>query len=241
VLSERGWVRAAKGHDIDPLALSYRSGDGFLAVAQGRSNQAAMFLDSTGRVYSLPAHGLPSARGQGEPLSGRLNPPDGANFAGTLIGAPTDRWLLAASDGYGFVARLSELLSRNRSGKHVLKASGPARVLRPCPVAAEDDALVAAVSDTGRLLCFPVAELPELPRGRGNKMLGIDAKKFKAGEESMVAAVVVPPGASLRVCCGQRTMTLKPRDLDTYLGERSRRGALLPRGWRKVDDLAVDI
>ncbi|MFU8822476.1 MAG: DNA gyrase subunit A, partial [Gammaproteobacteria bacterium] len=240
VLSERGWVRAAKGHDIDPLALSYRSGDAFLAAAQGRSNQAAMFLDSTGRVYSLAAHGLPSARGQGEPLSGRLNPPDGATFAGALIGAADDRWLLSVSDGYGFIAPLGELASRNRSGKHVLKAGGKARVLRPCPVPTGGEGLVAAVSDTGRLLCFPVAELPELARGRGNKMLGIEAKKFAAGEEAMVAAVVLPPGTSLRVLCGQRTMTLKPRDLEAYAGERARRGALLPRGWRKVDDLAVD-
>jgi topoisomerase IV subunit A len=240
VLSQRGWVRAAKGHDIDPQALSYRSGDGFLAAAQGRSNQAAMFLDSTGRVYSLPAHGLPSARGQGEPLSGRLNPPDGASFAGTLIGDGEDRWLLAASDGYGFVARLEELQSRNRSGKHVLKVARGAAVLRPCPVPADGEALVAAVSSAGRLLCFPAAELPELARGRGNKLLGVDAKKFAAGEEAMIAALVVPPGSSLKVLCGQRTMTLKPRDLEGYLAERARRGALLPRGWRKVDDLALE-
>jgi topoisomerase IV subunit A len=240
VLSERGWVRAAKGHDIDPLALSYRSGDAFLAAAQGRSNQAAMFLDSTGRVYSLPAHGLPSARGQGEPLSGRLNPPDGASFAGALIGAADDLWLLSASDGYGFIARLADLGSRNRSGKHVLKLGVKAAVLRPCPVAAGDDGLVVAVSNAGRLLSFPVSELPVLPRGRGIKLLGIETKKFAAGVEAMVAAVVVPPGASLRIRCGQRTMTLKFRDLEPYSGERARRGALLPRGWRKVDDLAVD-
>jgi topoisomerase IV subunit A len=149
--------------------------------------------------------------------------------------------VLAASDGYGFVARLSELASRNRSGKHVLRAAGKAAVLRPCPAPAVEGTLVAAVSSTGRLLCFPVTELTELARGRGNKMLGIDAKKFKAGEEAMVAAVVLPPGAALRVLCGQRTMTLKARDLEDYLGERARRGALLPRGWRKVDDLAVDV
>jgi topoisomerase IV subunit A len=240
VLSRRGWVRAARGHDIDPLALSYRSGDAFLAAAQGRSNQAAMFVDSTGRVYSLPAHGLPSARGQGEPLSGRLNPPDGAVFAGALIGAPEDRWLLSASDGYGFIAPLAELASRNRSGKHVLKLGTKAAVLRPCAVPPNGEGLVAAVSSAGRLLCFPLAELPELARGRGNKLLGIDARRFAGGEEAMVAAVVLPPGASLRVMCGQRAMTLKPRDLEPYAGERARRGALLPRGWRKVDDLAVD-
>jgi topoisomerase-4 subunit A len=240
VLSQRGWVRAAKGHEVDPVALSYRSGDGFLAAAQGRSNQSAMFLDSTGRVYSLPAHGLPSARGQGEPLSGRLNPPDGASFAGTMIGAADDRWLLAASDGYGFVARVAELVSRNRSGKHVLKVAARAVVMRPCPVPGGEEGMVAAVSRAGRLLCFPVTELPELARGRGIKILGVDAKKFASGEEAMVSAVVLPPGASLRVLCGSRTMTLKPRDLDPYHGERGRRGALLPRGWRKVDDLAVE-
>ena len=241
VLSERGWVRAAKGHEIDPSSLSYRSGDAFLAAARGRSNQAAMFLDSTGRVYSLPAHGLPSARGQGEPLSGRLNPPDGASFAGVLIGAPAERWLLATSDGYGFLAPLAELATRNRSGKHVLKASGKARVLRPAPAALADGALVAAASSTGKLLCFPMAELPELARGRGNKMLGIEAKKFAAGEEEMVAAVVLPPDTALKVTSGQRVMTLKPRDLEPYLGERARRGALLPRGWRKVEALEPDL
>jgi topoisomerase IV subunit A len=240
VLSQRGWVRAAKGHDIDPLALSYRSGDAFLAAAQGRSNQAAMFLDSTGRVYSLPAHGLPSARGQGEPLSGRLNPPDGATFAGALIGTAEDRWLLATSDGYGFVAKLAELASRNRAGKHILKVSGAALVLRPCAVPNDDDAIVAVVSSEGKLLCFPVSEVPELARGRGNKLLGIDAKKFSTGAEQMVAAVALPAGGALRVLCGQRTMTLKARDLGDYLGERGRRGALLPRGWRKVDDLAAE-
>jgi topoisomerase IV subunit A len=240
VLSQRGWVRAAKGHDVDPVALSYRSGDGFLAAAQGRSNQAAMFLDSTGRVYSLPAYGLPSARGQGEPLSGRLNPPDGASFAGAMIGATDDRWLLAASDGYGFVARLAELGSRNRSGKHVLKVAARAVVMRPCPVPSGGEGMVAAVSRAGRLLCFAVTELPELARGRGVKILGVDAKKFATGEEAMVSAVVLPPGASLRVLCGSRTMTLRPRDLEAYHGERGRRGALLPRGWRKVDDLAVE-
>jgi topoisomerase-4 subunit A len=241
VLSERGWVRAAKGHEIDPASLNYRSGDAFLAAARGRSNQAAMFLDSTGRVYSLPAHGLPSARGQGEPLSGRLNPPDGASFAGVLIGAPEDRWLLASSDGYGFLAPLAELATRNRSGKHVLKASGKAQVLRPAPASQAEGALVAVVSSSGKLLCFPVAELPELARGRGNKMLGIDAKKFAAGEEAMVAAVVLPPDTALKVISGQRIMTLKPRDLEAYFGERARRGALLPRGWRKVDGLEADL
>jgi len=240
VLSERGWVRAAKGHDIDPETLNYRSGDGFLSAARGRSNQTAMFLDSTGRVYSLPAHGLPSARGQGEPLSGRLNPPDGATFAGAMIGAPDDRWLLSASDGYGFVGKLDDLASRNRSGKLVLKVGKGARVLGPAPVSTEEGALMAVASSAGRLLVFPAAEVPELARGRGNKLFGIEAKKFARGDEAMVAAVVLPPGTPLKVVAGKRTMTLKPRDLEEYAGERARRGKMLPRGWRKVDALAVE-
>jgi topoisomerase-4 subunit A len=240
VLSERGWVRAAKGHDIDPESLNYRSGDGFLAAARGRSNQTAMFLDSTGRVYSLPAHGLPSARGQGEPLSGRLNPPDGATFAGAMIGAPEERWLLCASDGYGFVSKLDDLASRNRSGKVVLKVGKGARVLGPTPVPTEAGALMAVASSTGRLLVFPAAEIPELARGRGNKLFGIEAKKFARGDEALVAAVVLAPGKPLKVVSGKRTMTLKPRDLEEYAGERGRRGKMLPRGWRKVDALAVE-
>ncbi len=138
------------------------------------------------------------------------------------------------------MAQLAELASRNRSGKHVLKTSRKAQVLRPAPACAAEGALVAAVSSAGKLLVFPAAELPELARGRGNKMLGIDAKKFAAGEEAMVSAVVLPPETALKVVCGQRVMTLKPRDLEPYMGERSRRGALLPRGWRKVDELAIE-
>ncbi|MEJ2514593.1 MAG: DNA topoisomerase IV subunit A [Gammaproteobacteria bacterium] len=240
VLSRRGWVRAGKGHDIDPAALNYRSGDGFLAAARGRSNLPAIFLDSTGRAYSLPAHTLPSARGQGEPLSGRLNPPDGATFAGVMTGGGEDRWLLCASDGYGFVARMDELVSRNRSGKHVLKVARNADVLRPAAVAAGEGTLLAAVSTSGRLLCFPVAEVPELARGRGNKLFGVDPKKFRGGEEALAAVAVVPEGAALKVHAGKRTMTLKARDLEDYAGERGRRGKLLPRGWRKVDDIETE-
>ena len=237
VLSARGWTRAAKGHDIDPTQLSYKAGDGFLAAACGRSNQSAVFLDSTGRAYTIGAHTLPSARGQGEPLSGRVNPPDGAGFAGVMTGMPEDRWLLATDAGFGFVARLADLYSRNRSGKSVLRVPKGGSVLIPAPVPPEEGAMVAAVSDGGRLLCFPLEELPELARGKGNKILGIPGKKFAAGEESMVSVVALGADASLKVSSGQRVMTLKPRDLEHYLGARGRRGALLPRGWRKVERL----
>jgi len=239
ILSKHGWIRAAKGHDIDPEQLAYKSGDAFLEGARGRSNQPAVFLDTTGRVYTVMTHTLPSARGQGEPLSGRVNPPDGAGFAGVVIGAPEDKVLLATSAGYGFVTRLEDLLSRNRSGKAVLKVPKGAQVLLPATVPHDEDLLVVAASSEGRMLAFPLEELPELARGKGNKIIGIPPARIKSGEEAMIAVVAAPSGASILVRCGQRIMTLKPRDLEKYAGARGRRGALLPRGWRKVEGLAV--
>jgi len=239
VLSRSGWVRAAKGHDIDPRALSYKTGDEFRAAARGRSTQQAVFLDSTGRAYSLPAHALPSARGQGEPLSGRLDPPDGATFPGVLIGDPEDRWVLASGAGYGFVVKLGELHSRNRAGKAILKVPEGSAVLAPVPVPAGDEVMLAAVNSDGRLLSFPVAELPELPRGKGNKIFGIPSKKAATGEESLLAIAAVAPGQSLRILSGERHMGLSYRELAEYRGERGQRGGVLPRGWRKVDALEV--
>jgi topoisomerase IV subunit A len=239
VLSRSGWVRAAKGHDIDPRALSYKTGDEFRAAARGRSTQQAVFLDSTGRAYSLPAHALPSARGQGEPLSGRLDPPDGATFPGVLIGDPEDRWVLASGAGYGFVVKLGELHSRNRAGKAILKVPEGSAVLAPVPVPAGEEVLLAAVNSDGRLLTFPVAELPELPRGKGNKIFGIPSKKAATGEESLLAIAAVAPGQSLRILSGERHMGLSYRELAEYRGERGQRGGVLPRGWRKVDGLEI--
>jgi topoisomerase IV subunit A len=240
VLSRSGWVRAAKGHDIDPRALSYKTGDEYRAAARGRSTQLAVFLDSTGRAYSVPAHTLPSARGQGEPLSGRLDPPDGATFPGVLIGEPDDRWVLASGAGYGFVVRLGELHGRNRAGKAILKVPEGSSVLAPVPVPPGEDVLLAAVNTDGRLLVFPVADLPELPRGKGNKIFGIPSKKAASGEESLLAVAAVAPGQTLRVACGERRMGLSHRELGEYRGERGQRGAVLPRGWRKVEGLEVE-
>jgi len=239
VLSRSGWVRAGKGHDIDPRALSYKTGDEFRAAARGRSTQQAVFLDSTGRAYSLPAHALPSARGQGEPLSGRLDPPEGATFHGVLIGDPEDRWVLASGAGYGFVVKLGELHSRNRAGKAILKVPEGSTVLAPVPVPAGDEVMLAAVNSDGRLLTFPVAELPELPRGKGNKIFGIPSKKAATGEESLLAIAAVAPGQSLRILSGERHMGLSYRELAEYRGERGQRGGVLPRGWRKVDGVEV--
>jgi len=237
VLSKRGYARAAKGHEIDPMSLSYKSGDGYLAAAQGRSNQLAMFIDSTGRVYSVMAHTLPSARGQGEPLSSRFRPPDGAQFCGAMIGDAEDRCLLASDAGYGFVAKLGDLVSRNKAGKAILRVPAGGKPVVPAPVPRDTECLIAAVSSTGRLLMFEMDELPELAKGKGNKLINIPGPKYKSGEEVMVAAAVVPEDGDLKVHSGKRVMTLKWADTDPYYGERALRGRMLPQGWRKVERL----
>jgi topoisomerase-4 subunit A len=239
VLSKSGWVRQAKGHEIDPRSLSYKTGDEYRVCARGRSTQQAVFLDSTGRAYSLLAHTLPSARGQGEPLSGRLDPPDGATFPGVLIGEPDDRWVLASSAGYGFVAKLEDLYSRNRAGKAVLNVPDGYVALAPSAVPAGDDVLIAALNSEGRLLTFPIADLPELPRGKGNKIFGISTKKSLVEPETLLAVAAVAPGQTLRLLAGERHMGLTYKELAEYRGERGQRGAVLPRGWRKAEALEV--
>ncbi|MDR2214676.1 MAG: DNA topoisomerase IV subunit A [Nevskiaceae bacterium] len=238
VLSTGGFIRAAKGHDIDPRTLSYKTGDAFLAAARGRSTQQAVFIDSTGRCYSLPAHTLPSARGQGEPLSGRLDPPDGAKFRGVAIGEPDELWLLTTDAGYGFTVKLGELHSRQRAGKSILRVTDNALVLPPVPVPTADT-LVAMVNDEGRLLVIPAAEVPELPKGKGNKLFGIATKKALAREEVLVAVTTLAPTDKLVVWCGERPMTLTPTDLKDYRGARAQRGAVLSRNYRKVDRIEV--
>jgi topoisomerase-4 subunit A len=240
VLSERGWVRAAKGHELDPATLSYKTGDSFQSAARGRSTQQAVFLDSTGRAYSVLAHTLPSARGQGEPLSGRIDPPEGATFAGVMMGEPADRWVLASDAGYGFVVKLEELYSRNKAGKAVLKVPEGSGVLTPSAVPAVDGGLLCSVSNEGKLLVFPVSDLPELPRGKGNKIFGLSSKKVESREEFLAGIAVVSPSQNLIVRSGDRKMTLKYTELKEYRGERAQRGAVLPRGWRKVERLDVE-
>ncbi len=239
VLSERGWVRAGKGFDVDPLALNYKAGDSYQSSARGKTNQSAMFLDSCGRIYCVPAHGFPSARGLGEPISGRLKPPDGARFVSVLMGDDDERYLFSTSAGYGFVARLGDLQSRNKAGKAVISVPAGAEVLRACPVASLTEDRVCAVSNTGSLLVFPVGELPELTRGKGNKIYNIPGPKFKSGQESMVAIAVVSPTGKLRISSGKRHTSIKFRELEEYLGMRGQRGRKLPRGFQNVQ--AVDV
>ncbi|WP_434030798.1 DNA topoisomerase IV subunit A [[Pseudomonas] boreopolis] len=238
VLSQKGWVRAAKGHDVDAAGLSYREGDALLAAVRSRSTQQVAFLDSEGRAYSTAVHTLPSARGNGEPLTGRFSPASGASFLALASGDNDNRFVLASSHGYGFVTRFENLTGRNKAGKAMLNLSAGASVLQPALLANPATDRIVAVTSAGNLLAIPATELPELDKGKGNKL--IEIPKAKLATERVVAVAAVAPGNTLLVRSGQRTMNLSFKDLDAYLGTRATRGHLLPRGWQKVDGLAVE-
>ncbi len=239
VLSEKGWIRSAKGHDIKGDALSYRSGDNFLKQVFGRSNENVILFDSTGRSYSILAHTLPSARGQGEPLTKSLKPESGATFSGLMMGADEDQYLIASDAGYGFVTQLSNLYCKTRSGKVVLKCPKGSHALAPERVKDIESQFIAALTSEGRMLVFPLVELPELSRGKGNKIINIPSAKVEAREEYCVAIVVLDEESRLVIHSGKRKLTLKPADIENFNGERGRRGNMLPRGYRKVDAVEV--
>lgn len=239
VLSKKGWARTAKGHEVDGVALNYKSGDGYLASARGKSNSMAVFIDSTGRAYSVPAHSLPSARGQGEPLTGKLNPPSGASFVSVVMGDEADKYLLASDAGYGFVTTFAEMVTKNKAGKGLLKLPTKAKPLQVSRVDDIEQQWVAAVSNEGRLLIFPLSDLPEMPRGKGNKIIGIPAARASEREELMLSCCVMNEDDSLVVFAGKRKLTLRANDLEHYHGERGRRGHKLPRGFQRVERMAV--
>jgi len=237
ILSQKGWVRAAKGHEIDPATLNYKAGDELLNVALGRSNQAAIFLDSSGRSYAVAAHSLPSARGHGEPLTGKANPPPGATFVGCVMGESTDDYLVATDAGYGFVVKLEEFVTKNKAGKTLIKPPEHSLALAPRRVHDKAKDLIAALTNDGKLLLFNIKDLPELTKGKGNKIINIPAAQAKAREELMIAVAVLSPGQSLLVKSGSRSLTLKPKDLESYKGERGRRGFKLPKGFQQASGL----
>lgn len=240
ILSNKGWIRAGKGHDIDPNSVSYKSGDSFQSSAIGRSNQTAVFLDSTGRAYSLPAHTLPSARGQGEPLTGKLNPPPGAEFIGAMLGDPEQKYILASDAGYGFIVTLGDLHGKNRAGKTALSLPNGSRALAPKLIQDADNEFVAVVSNIGNLLVFPLKELPQLAKGKGNKMLSIPGSKVAAREEFVMDIAIINNNQNLLIQGDGKPFTLKPKDWQLYVGERARRGNKLPRGCRSVKKLVVE-
>ncbi|HDS1736214.1 MULTISPECIES: DNA topoisomerase IV subunit A [Pseudomonas] len=240
VLSEKGWVRCAKGHDIDATGLSYKAGDGFKAAAAGRSNQFAVLIDSTGRSYSVAAHTLPSARGQGEPLTGRLTPPPGATFECVLLPEDDALYVVASDAGYGFVVKGEDLQAKNKAGKGLLSLPNGAKVITPRPVTNREQDWLAAVTTEGRLLVFKVADLPQLGKGKGNKIIGVPGDRVASREEYVTDLAVISEGSTLVLQAGKRTLSLKPDDLEHYKGERGRRGSKLPRGFQRVDGLMVE-
>ena len=239
VLSEKGWIRSAKGHEVDSAALNFKSGDSFYLDVQGKSNQPVVILDSGGRAYTVATHTLPSARGQGEPLTGRINPPSGASFEGLMMGGNDDLYLMATDAGYGFVVSLGELQTKNKAGKAALTLPKGGKVIQPAAIGDMEGAHAVAVSNEGRMLLFPLSELPLMSRGKGNKIIGIPSARLQAREEFMVGLQVIREGETLRVHAGKRYVNMKFSELDHYRGERGRRGHKLPRGFQKVDKVEV--
>ncbi|MEA9390483.1 DNA topoisomerase IV subunit A [Acerihabitans sp. TG2] len=240
VLSTMGWVRSAKGHDIDPSALNYKSGDNFLSSIRGKSNQPVVFIDSTGRSYALEPATLPSARGQGEPLTGKLTLPPGATV-GQMITATDDQKLLLASDaGYGFVCTFNDLVARNRAGKAMLTLPENARVMAPLWVRDDIEQLLLVISEAGRLLLFPAGDLPQLSKGKGNKIISIASADAAAGNDRLLWMLLLSTQASVTLFVGKRKLTLRAEELQKYRAERGRKGTLLPRGLQRIDRVEVD-
>ncbi len=239
VLSRNGWVRVAKGHDINPEDMSYKAGDGFLAAARGRSNQMAVFIDTFGKTYAVTAHTLPGARGQGEPLSGRLKPANGARFAGVMLGEPGDLYLLASDAGYGFVTKLEDTITRNKAGKSTLSVPKGCGVLPPVRVRSLKDDWIVAVTSEGYTLVIALEEVPQMSRGKGNKIINVPSARLKTREEYVVAIDCIQDGEKLTVYAGKKHKTMKADEVDEFAGERGRRGRKLPRGYQKVDRIEV--
>lgn len=239
VLSKQGWIRAAKGHDVNGAELSYRAGDEFAIQALGRSNVPVVIIDSEGKSYSLLPHILPSARGQGEPLTKYLQPSAGVHFVAVLTAEPETEYVLASDFGYGFIVKLGDLYSKTRTGKAVLKLSENAKVLVSPPIVDKNSQYLAAVTNEGRLLVFPVADLPELARGKGNKIIQIPSARSAKREEYCTALVILNENSSLTLYAGKRSLHLSVKDLVNFQGERGQRGGLLPRGFRQVDHCEI--
>ncbi len=238
VLSQMGWVRSAKGHDIDAKALSYKAGDGWLSSVKGKSNQPVVFIDSTGRSYALDPVSLPSARGQGEPITGKLTLPPGAVVEHMLMTGEEQKLLMASDAGYGFVCTFNDLIARNRAGKALITLPENAHVLKPLEIEHDDDMLL-AITAAGRMLMFPVADLPQLSKGKGNKIISIPSADAAKGDDKLAYLTILPPQSTVTLHVGKRKIKLRPEELQKVHGERGRRGTLM-RGLQRIDSVEVD-
>ncbi|BCV38023.1 MULTISPECIES: DNA topoisomerase IV subunit A [Shewanella] len=241
VLSEKGWVRCAKGHDIDAAGLSYKAGDSFLCAAAGRSNQQSVFIDSAGRAFATDTHTLPSARSQGEPITTRFNLAPGESMEHVLLGDDDNCFLLASDAGYGFICAFKDMVSRNKAGKALLTLPTNAKALTPRKLDKSRPSSILAITNEGRMLMFSMEALPQLAKGKGNKIIGIPSERAKNREELVTHLYLVPEGANVTLWAGKRKLTLKSSDLEHYRGERGRRGAKLPRGLQRVDSVEVSV
>lgn len=239
ILSEKGWIRCAKGHDINPQGLSYKTGDSYLAHACGKSNQPAVFIDSTGRCYALDPLSLPSAKGQGEPITSKITLPEGATIQYVLMAEDSQKLLMASDAGYGFICQFSDLVTRTKAGKAVVSLTENAKVLLPQFIVPDSENLLVAMSSLGKMLVFPTTELPELSKGKGNKIINISAAAAKSGSELMARLFVIRPTSSLVFTSGKRKITLKPADIEKYRGERARKGSSLVRGLNVNTEIEV--
>ena len=240
VLSEMGWVRSAKGHDIEPTNLSYKAGDGFKEAARGKTNQAAVFLDTTGRSYAIDPLELPSARSQGEPLTGKLTLPPGASIEHVLMAPEEQKYLMASDAGYGFICTFSDLVTKNKTGKALISLPENAKVLSPIELHNEQEDLLLAITKAGRMLIFPVADLPQLSKGKGNKIINITGTQAASGEDLLTWLMVLPSQGSMTLYYGKRKLKFKPEDLQKYRSERGRKGTSLPRGLHNIERIEID-
>jgi topoisomerase-4 subunit A len=241
VLSEKGWARCAKGHDVDVAGLSYKSGDSFLASAKGRSNQLVVFLDSGGRSFACDAHSLPSARSQGEPLTGRFSIVAGEHAEFVLMAQDKQQFLIGCDAGYGFVSSFDDMITKNKAGKAYVSLPIAAKIMTPIAITSIETDWCLSISNDGRMLLFPLRDLPVLGKGKGNKLMNIPSAKAKSREEYLTHLTVIPDGASVKVVAGKRGMLLSPSDLSHYVAERGRRGNKLPRGLQRVDQVVVEV
>ncbi|HHB91983.1 MAG TPA: DNA topoisomerase IV subunit A, partial [Thioploca sp.] len=238
ILSTNGWVRAAKGHDIDPNSLNYRAGDKFASSAYGRNNQQVVFLDSGGRSYSALVHTLPSARSSGEPLTGRFTPANGVNFTNVLLGEPNDSYLFASSGGYGFIVKLADLYTKNKAGKAILTLPTNSKILPPLLITNLASQYYIVITSAGYLSIVSVAELPQLSKGKGVKLLNIPAKNK---DETIIILNIIELTSinAITLYSGKRHLTLKNRDIESFKCKRNKRGQKLPRGFQKIDSIKI--